>query len=98
MLGVNGAGKSTLLKLVTGATEPDAGSVTLGGSVKLGYFAQHAMDLLDGERTVFETLEDAFPARRPGLAARAGGRRSGFPATRWRSAAACCRAARRRGW
>jgi ATPase subunit of ABC transporter with duplicated ATPase domains len=61
VLGVNGAGKSTLLKLVTGTTDPDAGSVTLGGSVKLGYFAQHAMDLLDGERTVFETLEDSFP-------------------------------------
>ncbi|AZV38608.1 glycosyl transferase family 1 [Komagataeibacter xylinus] len=61
VLGVNGAGKSTLLKLVTGATQPDAGTVTLGGSVKLGYFAQHAMDLLDGSRTVFETLDDAFP-------------------------------------
>lgn len=61
ILGVNGAGKSTLLKLVTGTTEPDAGTVTLGGSVKMGYFAQHAMDLLDGGRTVFETLDDAFP-------------------------------------
>jgi ATPase subunit of ABC transporter with duplicated ATPase domains len=61
VMGVNGAGKSTLLKLVTGATEPDQGSVALGGSVKLGYFAQHAMDLLDGELTVFETLEQAFP-------------------------------------
>ncbi|MFT8712408.1 ABC-F family ATP-binding cassette domain-containing protein [Komagataeibacter rhaeticus] len=61
ILGVNGAGKSTLLKLVTGTTEPDAGTVTLGGSVKMGYFAQHAMDLLDGNRTVFETLDDAFP-------------------------------------
>jgi ATPase subunit of ABC transporter with duplicated ATPase domains len=61
VLGVNGAGKSTLLRLVTGAAEPDAGSVTLGGSVKLGYFAQHAMDLLDGDSTVFETLDAAFP-------------------------------------
>ena len=61
VLGVNGAGKSTLLKLVTGTTTPDAGTVTLGGSVKMGYFAQHAMDLLDGDRTVFETLSDAFP-------------------------------------
>ncbi len=61
VMGVNGAGKSTLLKLVAGATEPDDGSVTLGGSVKLGYFAQHAMDLLDGERTVFQSLEDSFP-------------------------------------
>ena len=61
VLGVNGAGKSTLLKLVAGSTAPDSGSVTLGASVKLGYFAQHAMDLLDGESTVFETLDAAFP-------------------------------------
>jgi ATPase subunit of ABC transporter with duplicated ATPase domains len=61
VMGVNGAGKSTLLKLVTGATEPDDGIVQLGGGVKLGYFAQHAMELLDVSRTVFETLEDAFP-------------------------------------
>ena len=61
VLGTNGAGKSTLLKLVTGTTEPDAGTVAIGGSVKMGYFAQHAMELLDGERTVFQSLEDAFP-------------------------------------
>ena len=61
VLGVNGAGKSTLLKLVAGASEPDAGQATIGSAVKMGYFAQHAMDVLDGERTVFETLEDAFP-------------------------------------
>lgn len=61
VMGVNGAGKSTLLKLVTGSTEPDAGTVTLGGSVKLGYFAQHAMELLDGDNTVFEQLSNAFP-------------------------------------
>ena len=61
VMGVNGAGKSTLLKLVAGTTEPDDGAVAVGGSVKMGYFAQHAMDLLDGDRTVFETLEDAFP-------------------------------------
>jgi len=61
VMGINGAGKSTLLKLVAGATEPDDGAVSVGGSVKMGYFAQHAMDLLDGERTVFQSLEDAFP-------------------------------------
>jgi ATPase subunit of ABC transporter with duplicated ATPase domains len=61
VMGVNGAGKSTLLKLIAGTTEPDDGSVTIGASVKMGYFAQHAMDLLDGERTVFEELEYAFP-------------------------------------
>ncbi|WP_398477221.1 ABC-F family ATP-binding cassette domain-containing protein [Tardiphaga sp.] len=61
IMGINGAGKSTLLKLVAGASEPDTGSVTIGGSVKMGYFAQHAMDLLDGERTIFQNLEDTFP-------------------------------------
>ncbi|MGC2813730.1 MAG: ABC-F family ATP-binding cassette domain-containing protein [Bradyrhizobium sp.] len=61
VMGVNGAGKSTLLKLVAGSVEPDDGTVALGGSVKMGYFAQHAMDLLDGERTVFQSLQDAFP-------------------------------------
>ncbi|MFS8036855.1 ABC-F family ATP-binding cassette domain-containing protein [Xanthobacter sp. AM11] len=61
VMGVNGAGKSTLLKLVTGSTDPDTGSVALGGSVKMGYFAQHAMEVLDGERTVFQQLEDTFP-------------------------------------
>jgi ATPase subunit of ABC transporter with duplicated ATPase domains len=61
VMGVNGAGKSTLLKLVAGSTEPDDGTVAIGGSVKMGYFAQHAMDLLDGERTVFQSLEDSFP-------------------------------------
>ncbi|MBY3615695.1 ABC-F family ATP-binding cassette domain-containing protein [Rhizobium bangladeshense] len=61
IMGINGAGKSTLLKLVTGTTTPDEGSVALGASVKMGYFAQHAMDILDGERTVFQSLEDRFP-------------------------------------
>jgi ATPase subunit of ABC transporter with duplicated ATPase domains len=61
VMGVNGAGKSTLLKLVAGSTEPDDGTVAIGGSVKMGYFAQHAMDLLEGERTVFQSLEDSFP-------------------------------------
>jgi ATPase subunit of ABC transporter with duplicated ATPase domains len=61
VLGVNGAGKSTLLKLVAGASSPDQGTVAVGPSVKMGYFAQHAMDVLDGEKTVWGTLVDAFP-------------------------------------
>jgi ATPase subunit of ABC transporter with duplicated ATPase domains len=61
VMGINGAGKSTLLKLVTGATEPDDGTVALGGTVKMGYFAQHSMELLDGEHSVFRSLEDSFP-------------------------------------
>jgi ATPase subunit of ABC transporter with duplicated ATPase domains len=61
ILGVNGAGKSTLLKLIAGANTPDKGDITIGSSVKMGYFAQHAMDLLEGDRTIFQYLEDAFP-------------------------------------
>jgi len=61
VMGVNGAGKSTLLKLVAGTAEPDHGTVNIGASVKMGYFAQHAMEVLDGDRTVFEFLEDSFP-------------------------------------
>jgi ATPase subunit of ABC transporter with duplicated ATPase domains len=61
VMGVNGAGKSTLLKLIAGATEPDTGSARIGASVKLGYFAQHAMELLDAEKTVMSTLQGAFP-------------------------------------
>ena len=61
VLGANGAGKSTLLKLVAGATGPDQGTVTVGSNVRMGYFAQHSMDLLDGNDTVFESLDDSFP-------------------------------------
>jgi len=61
VMGVNGAGKSTLLKLVAGETAPDGGRVALGGSVKMAYFAQHAMELLDPERSVVDTLRGAFP-------------------------------------
>jgi ATPase subunit of ABC transporter with duplicated ATPase domains len=61
VMGVNGAGKSTLLKLVAGASESDQGSVKIGSSVKMGYFAQHAMEMIDGDRTIFESLEYEFP-------------------------------------
>src|SRR5262249_28131200 len=60
-MGANGAGKSTLLKLVAGVAQPDAGSVVRGAAVVQGYFAQHSMELLDGDQTVWETLEHAFP-------------------------------------
>ncbi len=61
VMGENGAGKSTLLKLIAGGAAPDGGSVVVGASVKLGYFAQHSMELLDEKATVFETLQAAFP-------------------------------------
>ena len=61
VMGVNGAGKSTLLKLAVGAVQPDSGDASMGSSVKLGYFAQHAMDILAPEETVFEHLTAKFP-------------------------------------
>src|SRR6476620_4765337 len=47
VMGKNGAGKSTLLKMIAGMLEPDSGEVKLGASLKMGYFAQQALDLLD---------------------------------------------------
>ena len=66
VMGVNGAGKSTLLKLVAGESAPDQGRVTVGASVKMGYFAQHAMELLDPASSVWESLIGAFPLASPG--------------------------------
>src|SRR5512145_2599992 len=57
VMGKNGAGKSTLLKMVAGALAPDAGTVRLGASLKLGYFAQQALDLLDPDLTVWEQVQ-----------------------------------------
>jgi len=61
VMGKNGAGKSTLLKMVAGAQAPDSGSVRLGASLTMGYFAQQALDLLDPELTIEEQLQRDFP-------------------------------------
>ena len=61
VMGVNGAGKSTLLKLIAGAAEADSGRVNVGGSVKMGYFAQHSMEVLNPDDTVWDTLVGKFP-------------------------------------
>jgi ATPase subunit of ABC transporter with duplicated ATPase domains len=66
VMGKNGAGKTTLLKMVAGALQPDAGSVRLGASVVMGYFAQQALDLLDPKVTVFEQMERDFPLETQG--------------------------------
>src|SRR3954465_5863533 len=61
VMGVNGAGKSTLLKLVAGSTKPDAGPGAVGGSVKVGFFAQPARVLLEGGHPVLGSGEASSP-------------------------------------
>jgi ATPase subunit of ABC transporter with duplicated ATPase domains len=61
VMGRNGAGKTTLLRLIAGALEPDAGAVRIGASVRMGYFAQQALQVLDPELTIFEQMSRDFP-------------------------------------
>src|SRR5256714_1712488 len=56
VMGRNGAGKSTLLKMVAGQTAPDSGSVRLGASLSMGYFAQQSLDVLNPDLTIEEQL------------------------------------------
>ncbi len=61
VMGRNGAGKTTLLKMIAGAVQPDAGSVRLGASLSMGYFAQQSLDVLDADLTIIEQLQQDFP-------------------------------------
>jgi len=65
VIGLNGAGKTTLLKLLAGEVAPDAGAVTLGHSVELGYFAQHHTETLDPRKTVLEEIFQLVPDQPP---------------------------------
>ena len=67
VMGRNGAGKTTLLKMVAGALTPDSGTIRLGASLQLGYFAQQALDLLDPDLTVWEQIEQDFPHESVGV-------------------------------
>jgi ATPase subunit of ABC transporter with duplicated ATPase domains len=67
VMGRNGAGKTTLLKILSGGLAPDDGEVRLGASLKMGYFAQQSLDLLDPNLTIIEQLQKDFP--REGLGA-----------------------------
>jgi len=57
-IGRNGEGKSTLVKIIIGELKDFSGICNLGYDVKIGYFAQNQAALLDGEKTVFETIDD----------------------------------------
>jgi ATPase subunit of ABC transporter with duplicated ATPase domains len=61
VMGRNGAGKTTLLKMIAGASAPDAGSVRLGASLSMGYFAQQSLEVLNPDLTIFEQLQYDFP-------------------------------------
>ncbi|MEO7156557.1 MAG: ABC-F family ATP-binding cassette domain-containing protein [Vicinamibacterales bacterium] len=67
VMGRNGAGKTTLLKMLSGNLAPDEGEVRLGASLKMGYFAQQSLDLMDADLTIIDQLQNDFP--REGLGA-----------------------------
>jgi len=61
VMGRNGAGKTTLLRMVAGVLAPDSGQIRLGASLKMGYFAQQALQLLDPDLTIWEQMQRDFP-------------------------------------
>ena len=67
LVGVNGAGKSTLMKVITEHTHPTEGEVIRGAGVTMGYFSQHAMDILNPTHTVFEALQEVLPLENIGV-------------------------------
>ena len=60
IIGDNGTGKTTLLKIITGLADADAGTLTLGSKVEIGYYDQE-QQLLTDENTLFEEISDAYP-------------------------------------
>ncbi len=61
VMGRNGAGKTTLLKMIAGASAPDRGTVRLGASLIMGYFAQQSLDVLNPDLTIIDQLQNDFP-------------------------------------
>ncbi|MGN0361370.1 MAG: ribosomal protection-like ABC-F family protein [Bilifractor sp.] len=61
IIGDNGTGKSTILKMINGLEHQDAGQITLGSKVHIGYYDQE-QQLLDPEKTIFEQISDDYPS------------------------------------
>lgn len=61
VVGINGAGKSTLLKIIAGHAEPSEGTATLGSSIRMGYFSQNSLDVLDSKSTILEEVQSRIP-------------------------------------
>lgn len=58
-VGRNGEGKSTMAKIIVGELTDYSGTFKLGHQVQIGYYAQNQAAMLDGEKTVFQTIDDA---------------------------------------
>ncbi len=67
VVGVNGAGKSTLLKVICGQAQASHGSIQLGPSIKLGYFSQYSLDVLNPESSVLEEIQSSLPKASDGF-------------------------------
>ncbi len=65
LLGANGAGKSTLIKTLSGQLQMVSGQYTRSPKLKIGYFAQHQLDLLEPEQTAYWHLERDSPGTSP---------------------------------
>jgi len=61
LVGVNGAGKSTLLKIMAGHLEGTEGECTLGASLEVGYFSQHALEVLNPNHTILDHMQTVAP-------------------------------------
>lgn len=61
IVGVNGAGKSTLLKIMAGQTDATDGICVVGANVKIGYFSQSSLDVLNPNKTIFQEIYDRIP-------------------------------------